>query len=113
MVHIAGGAGEPAGTALLLIERHSATIEPGLSVTTHQQNCAAMGPLGWRRRPCLLRLRLRNQTANSAENTMPLPRSICDTDAVVVSSPTDSRMVAICGDGRGQDIDVLYGAQVL
>jgi hypothetical protein len=33
---------------------------------------------------------------------MPLPRSICDTDAVVVSSPTLSRMVAICrGQGAG------------
>jgi hypothetical protein len=31
---------------------------------------------------------------------MPLPRSICDTDAVVVSSPTLSRMVAICGGSQ-------------
>ncbi len=49
----------------------------------------------------LLRLRLRNQTANSAEKTMPLPRSIWLTDADVVSSPTLSRIVATCaGDGR-------------
>lgn len=40
-----------------------------------------------------MRLRRRNVTAKRAENTMPLPRSIWLTEALVVSSPTDSRMV--------------------